>query len=138
MAVENGNKITDEAEVKPETTPVQETSDNNTPKTNGNNSHSNGSAENAVNDSVVVSAVSTTDKTSAEQPIAKEQEQNGATAAAANNDNEKLEAKASEQSQPNGELENGVVSVFLVRHRPHLKYFWILSFIFKIFSFSSE
>ena len=115
MAVENGNKITDEAaEVKPETTPVPETAAtdiNNTPKTNGNNSHSNGSAENAVNDSVVVS---TTDKTSAEQPIAKEQEQNGAATAAANNDNEKLEAKASEQSQPNGELENGVVSLLLL------------------------
>ena len=97
-AVENGNKITEEkvaeAEVKQAET-VQETSDNNTPKTNGNNSHSNGSAEN----SVVVP----------QPPIAKEQEQNGASAA--NNDNEKLEAKASEQSQPNGELENGVVSV---------------------------
>jgi len=94
-AVENGNKITEEkvaeAEVKQAET-VQETSDNNTPKTNGNNSHSNGSAEN----SVVVP----------QPPIAKEQEQNGASAA--NNDNEKLEAKASEQSQPNGELENGV------------------------------
>merc|ERR1711881_522723 len=94
-AVENGNKITEEkvaeAEVKQAET-AQETSDNNTPKTNGNNSHSNGSAEN----SVVVP----------QPPIAKEQEQNGASAA--NNDNEKLEAKASEQSQPNGELENGV------------------------------
>merc|ERR1712156_1047180 len=96
-AVENGNKITEEkvaeAEVKQAET-VQETSDNNTPKTNGNNSHSNGSAEN----SVVVPQP--------QPPIAKEQEQNGASAA--NNDNEKLEAKASEQSQPNGELENGV------------------------------
>merc|ERR1712008_322687 len=66
-----------------------------TPKTNGNNSHSNGSAE---------------PKPEIEPaPIAKEQDhQNGATAA----NNEKIEAKVSEveKPQPNGELENGVKS----------------------------
>ena len=46
--------------------------------------------------------------------IAKEQETNGATAAIVKDDNEKIEAKVSEQTQPNGELENGVVSLHIL------------------------
>jgi len=79
-SVENGNKVTEDKQ------------EDTTPKTNG-NSHSNG---NTVTE---------------EKPdIAKEQETNGATAAIVKDDNEKIEAKVSEQTQPNGELENGVKS----------------------------
>ena len=60
---------------------------NGTPKTNGNNSHSNGSGA--------------TDKPSV-APIAKEISANGAATVVAKEDNEKIGAKVSEQ--------NGVVS----------------------------
>merc|ERR1711997_792532 len=61
-----------------------ENGNNGTPKTNGNNSHSNGSA-------------ATPEKTSV-APIAKEISANGATAVVAKDDNEKIEAKVSEQN----------------------------------------
>ena len=67
-----------------------ENGNNGTPKTNGNNSHSNGSS-------------ATPEKTSV-APIAKEISANGAAAVVAKDDNEKIEAKVSEQ--------NGVVSSF--------------------------
>merc|ERR1739838_21140 len=97
-AVENGNKIIEASEIK-ETAKEADS----TPKTNGNNSHSNGSAE-------LEKAVTTTEQKPEIEPApAKEQDhQNGATAA----NNEKIEAKVSEveKPQPNGELENGVKS----------------------------
>ena len=65
-----------------------ENGNNGTPKTNGNNSHSNGSAATPEKPSVA--------------PIAKEISANGAAAVVATDDNEKIEAKVSEQ--------NGVVS----------------------------
>merc|ERR1712066_863193 len=84
---------------------------------NGNNSHSNGSAEEKPETEETVNTTEqpeTEPKPSVEPtPIAKEQDQqNGAIVdTAANNDNEKIEAKASEvEPQPNGELENGVKS----------------------------
>merc|ERR1711934_1106229 len=61
-----------------------ENGNNGTPKTNGNNSHSNGSA-------------ATPEKTSV-APIAKEISANGAAAVVAKDDNEKIEAKVSEQN----------------------------------------
>ena len=67
-----------------------ENGNNGTPKTNGNNSHSNGSAATPEKPSVA--------------PIAKEISANGAAAVVAKEDNEKIEAKVSEQ--------NGVVSSF--------------------------
>merc|ERR1712161_184979 len=67
-----------------------ENGNNGTPKTNGNNSHSNGSAATPEKPSVA--------------PIAKEISANGAAAVVAKEDIEKIEAKVSEQ--------NGVVSSF--------------------------
>jgi hypothetical protein len=61
-----------------------ENGNNGTPKTNGNNSHSNGSS-------------ATPEKTSV-APIAKEISANGAAAVVAKDDNEKIEAKVSEQN----------------------------------------
>merc|ERR1711971_810324 len=61
-----------------------ENGNNGTPKTNGNNSHSNGSAATPENPSVA--------------PIAKEISANGAAAVVAKDDNEKIEAKVSEQN----------------------------------------
>merc|ERR1711971_935869 len=61
-----------------------ENGNNGTPKTNGNNSHSNGSS-------------ATPEKTSV-APIAKEISANGAAAVFAKDDNEKIEAKVSEQN----------------------------------------
>ena len=96
--MENGNKIIEASEIK-ETAKEADS----TPKTNGNNSHSNGSAE-------PEKAVKTTEQKPEIEPapIAKEQDhQNGPNAAII----EKIEAKVSEvEPQPNGELENGVVS----------------------------
>lgn len=62
-----------------------ENGNNGTPKTNGNNSHSNGSA-------------ATTPETPSVAPIAKEISANGAAAVVATDDNEKIEAKVSEQN----------------------------------------
>merc|ERR1711962_755241 len=108
-AVENGNKIIEEpSEIKETTAESADT----TPKTNGNSSHSNGSAEAEIQPEVVP-AVTTEKPETVPEPAptpAKEQEQqNGAITAvdtAANN--EKNEAKV--DPQPNGELENGVNS----------------------------
>merc|ERR1711997_1054264 len=61
-----------------------ENGNNGTPKTNGNNSHSNGSAATPEKPSVA--------------PIAKEISANGAAAVVAKDDNEKIEAKVSEQN----------------------------------------
>merc|ERR1712172_265262 len=61
-----------------------ENGNNGTPKTNGNNSHSNGSAATPEKPSVA--------------PIAKEISANGAAAVVATDDNEKIEAKVSEQN----------------------------------------
>merc|ERR1712238_569420 len=61
-----------------------ENGNNGTPKTNGNNSHSNGSAATPEKPSVA--------------PIAKEISANGAAAVVAKEDNEKIEAKVSEQN----------------------------------------
>merc|ERR1712051_753243 len=61
-----------------------ENGNNGTPKTNGNNSHSNGSAATPEKISVA--------------PIAKEISANGAAAVVAKDDNEKIEAKVSEQN----------------------------------------
>merc|ERR1711971_443322 len=61
-----------------------ENGNNGTPKTNGNNSHSNGSAATPENPSVA--------------PIAKEISANGAAVVFATDDNEKIEAKVSEQN----------------------------------------
>merc|ERR1711962_19458 len=108
-AVENGNKIIEEpSEIKETTAESADT----TPKTNGNSSHSNGSAEAEIQPEVVPEVTTEKPETVPEPaptPAKEQEQQNGATTAvdtAANN--EKIEAKV--DPQPNGELENGVNS----------------------------
>jgi len=108
-AVENGNKIIEEpSEIKETTAESADT----TPKTNGNSSHSNGSAEAEIQPEVVPEVTTEKPETVPEPaptPAKEQEQQNGAIPAvdtAANN--EKIEAKV--DPQPNGELENGVNS----------------------------
>jgi len=108
-AVENGNKIIEEpSEIKETTAEPADT----TPKTNGNSSHSNGSAEAEIQPEVVPEVTTEKPETVPEPaptPAKEQEQQNGAIPVvdtAANN--EKIEAKV--EPQPNGELENGVNS----------------------------
>jgi len=86
-----------------------------TPKTNGNNSHSsNGSELVAAAPAAEAPVAAVVDDpnpaaTAVPAPVAKEEQQNG-DRTGSGNANEEDKAKASEQTQPNGELENGIIS----------------------------